>query len=349
MVRWLHENTLDFPAENCTYLKYDREKVVTHALRFGDEELVKVLLPPGDCALNYAKNCPRVEVIELMVASGTLLHDDKTALCAIRDLAVAGGHLELMQQIAILHSPLQYICLVCSWMYDWYDALRGACKNGELSVVKWLVEFPVGTIVSKMINETRYTIICEAAKQGHWEVVQYLYDTFLSMAARSGSLKMVLFLINFDPFGGNDNANVQPWWYQPDDAIYWAASRGHLELVKWFHENLKEKKKNERESAIDEAANGGHLEVMKWLHTNRGEVCTNRTIVSAATRGHLEAVKWVYANLPEKFQCYSSEWGLLFRYLDVAKWLHRYINLSESCTAGIVKDFVVNGPLHTAH
>ncbi len=42
-----------------------------------------------------------------------------------------------------------------------------------------------------------------------------------------------------------------------------------------------------------EACKGGHLEVVKWLHENRPECCTVRAMDWAAEHGHLEVVKWL--------------------------------------------------------
>jgi len=55
----------------------------------------------------------------------------------------------------------------------------------------------------------------------------------------------------------------------------WAAKNGHLEVVKWLHENRKE---GSTTKAMDFAAEYGHLEILKFLHENRKEGCTERAI-----------------------------------------------------------------------
>src|SRR5436853_597171 len=73
-------------------------------------------------------------------------------------------------------------------------------------------------------------------------------------------------------------------------AMNLADRNGHLEVVKWLHQNRKE---GCSEWAMDHAAEYGHLEVVKWLHQNRTEGCTIRAMNCAAENHHLEVVKWL--------------------------------------------------------
>src|SRR3989337_934342 len=50
------------------------------------------------------------------------------------------------------------------------------------------------------------------------------------------------------------------------------AKNGHIELVKWLHENRME---GCTIWAMEWAAQNGHLDIVKWLHENRREGCTN--------------------------------------------------------------------------
>ena len=74
----------------------------------------------------------------------------------------------------------------------------------------------------------------------------------------------------------------------------WAAKKGHLEIVKWLHENRTE---GCTTAAMNCAARNGHLEVVKWLHENRTEGCTEWAMDLAAENGHLDVVKWLNDNL----------------------------------------------------
>ena len=44
---------------------------------------------------------------------------------------------------------------------------------------------------------------------------------------------------------------------------------------------------------MDYAAKHGHLNIIKWLHENRTEGCTSYAIESAARNGYLDIVKWL--------------------------------------------------------
>ncbi len=44
------------------------------------------------------------------------------------------------------------------------------------------------------------------------------------------------------------------------------------------------------------AAANGHLEVIKWLHENRNEGCSTWAMDWAVENGHSEVVKWLREN-----------------------------------------------------
>ena len=49
-------------------------------------------------------------------------------------------------------------------------------------------------------------------------------------------------------------------------------------------------------AAINLAAGDGHLDIVKWLHENRSEGCTSYAINFAARNGHDEIVKYLIEN-----------------------------------------------------
>lgn len=54
-----------------------------------------------------------------------------------------------------------------------------------------------------------------------------------------------------------------------------------------------------RATPTDHAAAGGHLETVKWLHENRREGCTRYALTDAAGNGHMETVQWLHRNREE--------------------------------------------------
>jgi hypothetical protein len=47
------------------------------------------------------------------------------------------------------------------------------------------------------------------------------------------------------------------------------------------------------------AASNGHLQVVKWLHEYRTEGCTAKAMDLAARNGYLEVIKWLHENRTE--------------------------------------------------
>ena len=73
-------------------------------------------------------------------------------------------------------------------------------------------------------------------------------------------------------------------------AMDYAAQNGHLETVKWLHQNRKE---GCTRNAMDAAARNGHLNVVQFLHQNRMEGNINSSINRATENGHMEIVKYM--------------------------------------------------------
>lgn len=83
-----------------------------------------------------------------------------------------------------------------------------------------------------------------------------------------------------------------------EDAFYQCAERGHLDVMKFFHEHEYEFDEIDL-CTMDIAAESGHLHVAQWLHENRAQGCTTQAVDGAAGRGHLEVVKFLLTNRAE--------------------------------------------------
>ena len=70
-----------------------------------------------------------------------------------------------------------------------------------------------------------------------------------------------------------------------------AAMNGHLDSIKWLHENRDE---GCTRDIMDRAAERGHLDIVTWLHENRKEECTTCAMDDAAEHGHLDVVIWLH-------------------------------------------------------
>ena len=102
-----------------------------------------------------------------------------------------------------------------------------------------------------------------------------------------------------------------PW---DEETCAFAAWGGHLEVLKWAHENGCPWD----EETCAYAARGGRLEVLKWAHEN-GCPWDEETCSNAAGGGHLETLKWARENgcpWDERTCRYAAENG----HLETLKW-----------------------------
>ncbi|KAF0699453.1 Aste57867_9995 [Aphanomyces stellatus] len=81
------------------------------------------------------------------------------------------------------------------------------------------------------------------------------------------------------------------------NAIGSAAYRGHLNIVKFLHQDLR--CPGCTTSAMDEAATYGHLDVVQWLHENRQKGCSARAMTAAASLGRLAVVQFLATHRTE--------------------------------------------------
>lgn len=85
------------------------------------------------------------------------------------------------------------------------------------------------------------------------------------------------------------------------------------------------------------AASKGHLEIVKWLHEHRSEGCTVLAMDMAASEDHLDIVQFLHENRSE---------GCTFRAMDCAssvqvlEWLHEH---RTGCTVDATMDAVCGG------
>ena len=72
-----------------------------------------------------------------------------------------------------------------------------------------------------------------------------------------------------------------------------AAENGHMDVVKWLHENRREGCTTD---AMKWAAGNGRLDILKWLYERkpRKDGCTGDAMIEAAKNGHLKIVQWLY-------------------------------------------------------
>lgn len=163
--------------------------------------------------------------------------------------------------------------------YDYKDGLV-AVSNGYLGLIKERKDL-------KYLSKPYTTAIDEAAKNGHFKVVRFLFLSrifpqceysrdSLIWSAMNNHLPIVKFLWNFGCGGSVDAMDI-------------AIENGHLEIVRF----LQSKHVGFRGSSADEAAKNGHLHVIKFLH-NKGYKFYEDIITHAVENNHLEVVTFLY-------------------------------------------------------
>jgi hypothetical protein len=82
-----------------------------------------------------------------------------------------------------------------------------------------------------------------------------------------------------------------------DYVLSWAVVNGHLEIVKYLHENDAYTHAY-NDLALILAAKYGHLEIVKYLVENGADihVMNDEALISAAENGHLDVVKYLHKN-----------------------------------------------------
>lgn len=175
------------------------------------------------------------------------------------------------------------------------------------------------------ISDREFQIIAE---NGNLEIVRWVQDrgyelpaTMLDVAAGMGNMALVRYL---EEHGTPGCVNL---------AMGYAAEFGHLDIVKFLHENRSEASNSavcDHQSTISRddgcesylaiaAARNGHLDCIKYAHEHNFPGFTARVMAKAALYGHLNIVKFLHKRRTEG--CTIS--GLRNAQGHVSRYLHR--------------------------
>ncbi|EGZ05591.1 hypothetical protein PHYSODRAFT_452119, partial [Phytophthora sojae] len=253
IARWLKENSPH---------QMDNDEIrwaVEYSLRVPDMDLALFFLPEGRSIVEFAHDDPHPETVEKLLEEGYTRQDEHCAAVSIYMLARV-GRLDLMHRIVQLHSPPRARPRF-DWSSEWFFATKEACKFGDLSVVRWLMEHPIGKRVA------------EAYEHQHSAGPEH----FFALAAAGGHVEVMEYL---DNEGYSDSFK---------DAAILAIRNGHLEAIKWL---LRNHSYFSDTFMVEEAARCGRI---NFLH----EGCTTRAMDKAASNGHLDVVQWLHTHRSE--------------------------------------------------
>lgn len=206
-------------------------------------------------------------------------------------LAASHGHLPVVQY---LH---QYTPIHGEWRVNIHarndEALRLAAAHGHLEVVKYLVK-----TAKANIGAYHHEAFREAAANGHLEVVVYLVEAGaeimaldgqgLHRAAGNGHIDVVKYLLGDSVSLENSKLPIIPLsayrtterdlvHTQNDQALRQAASKGHLEVVKYLVEEKGADVHALDDDALLQASMEGRLEVVRYL-LGKGRDGNNKNI-----------------------------------------------------------------------
>jgi hypothetical protein len=103
-----------------------------------------------------------------------------------------------------------------------------------------------------------------------------------------------------------------------ESTISAAAQQGNLEIIKYCVAN----ECPAYEDACADAADGGHLECLKYLHEEAKEPWGSSTAAGAAQNGHLHILKYLVEREYYEYEEDACEWAAMYGHLDCLKYLH---------------------------
>lgn len=168
-------------------------------------------------------------------------------------------------------------------------------------------------LLQEIFQKNRGTDSLAAAKYGNLEAFKYSVLTNCSMltmnyAATYGHLNLVKWL-----------------WENREEGCAWKAFIGsinncHFEVFKWLYDNVDiEIPEDYKTEFVDTAAKGGHLDLVKWL-VSRGEEWSTWAMDYAGMNGHLETCKWLYS---QGATCthWATDSAAQYGHVETLQWL----------------------------
>ena len=221
------------------------------------------------------------------------------------------------------------------------DALMMAAAYGHIDIVQWLVDHGalVGS-VGEHTDDNGNDALMYAARAGQIETAKQLVSlgacltnsnhfnvTTLMLAAKSGNYDLVTLLSRDGPASIN---RVDRHEY---NAVHYAASSGHLEIIEQLYKNQAEIDTTDTcdNNAVILASAFGSLTSLQWLeqhgvdihHENRGQC---NALMFAAEAGHLHIIEYLYEQNEDLNKCDLDQRSALMHavmngHLACAQWL----------------------------
>ncbi|CAL6331824.1 unnamed protein product [Bathycoccus prasinos] len=212
--------------------------------------------------------------------------------------------IEEMSSISTLEFAWEHKSLWPDYWDETYFCWRVALTN-KLELLKWAREWKHCKWDSKTMRR--------AAEQGNLEMVKYcvanecpINGWACAEAAGNGHLELLKWIRE------EKKCRWDEW------TINMAAEKGNLEMVKYCVAN---------ECPIDaiacaKAAKNGHLEILKYLHEEVKAPWDSVTASWAAAKGHLHILEYLVERKYDQYSVYACTNAAMDGHLDCLKYLH---------------------------
>jgi ankyrin repeat protein len=241
----------------------------------------KIKLPKGRVMANFRANTlesaaekGHLNIVKYFVERGVSIGDDAVYLAAEK------GHFDIVKFLVEKGANIRD------------RTVENAAEKGHLDIVKYLVE--------KGANIGGYTV-AYAVENDDLDIVKYLVEKganighyALGRGAKNGNLDIINYLLGYEVIFNGKKIKL-PEGCEPakieHDVVYFAAMKGHLNVVKYFLE-----KKAPIGAAVESAAENGHLKVVKYL-VEKGGYISSDLVGIASEKGHQDIADYLQAEL----------------------------------------------------
>lgn len=253
--------------------------------RKGDTTAVAALAAAGryftSLHLSEAAAHGRIELVDLLL-SDAVPHTRCSPL--VMNCAAGAGRLDMVIRLHDVISG-QYQPATADGRAQ-CAVMDYAAGGGHLDIVKWLHENTNQGCTTHAMDM--------AAANGHTHVLQWLHEhrtEGCTIAAGSTSCSGNVGTVEWI-FGHLPPASLDPVRVFCD-----AASRGHMDVLRWLHANGLVPPYSA--PMAESAASRGRLDALQWMAAHLPDALFDASIVEAAAQyGHLDIVEWLCDNYP---------------------------------------------------
>lgn len=196
---------------------------------------------------------------------------------SIQEIASLHGHLHILEHIYELNREYLHM----------YYILKKAIDGCHLHIYRW---------VCKHTNvPIQVTDIYELGKKGDFEFIKEIGPDKIKGILIGSPITQHLEIMKWM----HENNILSKNWYAM------IATRGNLEVLKWFQSMGYELDKNEVDNVIKEATINGHLDILKWLDESFEitlHISYDCLVEKALIYGHMDILRWA----DERYGCQSN-------------------------------------------